>query len=57
MANAAAKIERREERVEVKKAGVSPVVTPMEKSGASVSPQASESEWDAMPAFLRRRAK
>ncbi len=47
----------REERVEVKKSGASPAVTPMEKSGAGVSPQASESEWDAMPAFLRRRAK
>ena len=47
----------REERVEVKKAsGTQAGVAPMEKSGAA-DKQAPETEWDAMPAFLRRRAK
>lgn len=50
----------REERVEVKKLGISPMgsAASMDKDKPSVTPaQAPESEWDAMPAFLRRRAK
>ncbi|MFY9462874.1 MAG: cell division protein FtsZ [Candidatus Sungiibacteriota bacterium] len=47
----------REDRVDVKKPGaMSSGVTPMDKSGAA-DKQAPETEWDAMPAFLRRRAK
>lgn len=45
------------DRVDVKKMSTSPAgVAPMEKSGAT-DKQTPETEWDAMPAFLRRRAK
>lgn len=47
----------REDRVEVKKMGVSPMsAASMEKPGTA-DKQAPETEWDAMPAFLRRRTK
>lgn len=47
----------REDRVEVKKTGVSAGVAPMEKAGQQSQASATETEWDAMPAFLRRRQK
>ena len=48
----------REERAEVRRAPISPsAMPPIEKERSSASSQAPESEWDAMPAFLRRRAK
>lgn len=49
----------REDRLEVRKAPFSPQAAPSSEktSGVGAPSSTPESEWDAMPAFLRRRAK
>jgi cell division protein FtsZ len=48
----------REDRTEIKRSPASASgLSPAEKTPPPSSPQPPETEWDAMPAFLRRRAK